>query len=297
VTELEIYINCHYDLEGAMTVRKDSKDYVDQKLIEQSNLKQCPLLAEWMAKTMESLQDIPERPERKGVPRGEQIGMPRAKARLHLYKILNPKFSLKKYSEIFGFAYGTVRNWTSDDEFLEQYNNYVGLFTLAYLTKLKELMEKRVTDEVGLLVDELEQYQNPDIVLSIYRNYLDFLQSEELAIDLIQIRFLITLTINSRKDVGDEKIRRKTLARFHDWEKTMMETAFKSLTESIAEGDKERTQIVADNLKSMTLTFMENCKEVSLKLFDKSGKRSSSERKKRTATRKKGVLLRLRSVT
>ena len=258
-----------------MAVQKDIKDYVDQKLIEQSNLKRCPLFADWVVQTMELLRDIPERPERKGVARGEQIGAPRAKARLHLYKILNPKFSLKKYAEIYGFAYGTVRNWTSDDEFLEQYNNYVGLFTLFYLTRLKELMEKRATNEVGQLINELEQYQNPDVVLSIYRNYLSFLESEDFAIELIHIHFLITLTIYSRKDVGDEETRREILSQFHDYEKTMMETAFEFLAKSIAKGDKKRAQNVADNLKSTVLDYMENCKELSLKFFDKSGKRKN----------------------
>jgi hypothetical protein len=98
-----------------------------------------------------------EEPIRKGRPRGELIGLRREKfVAAILYGTTN--LPLKEISELADVPYGSLRNWTSEDEqFLNVANGEQGsfsVFTVEYLRRRIEEIRK-VRDEGGDVYGEI----------------------------------------------------------------------------------------------------------------------------------------------
>jgi hypothetical protein len=123
-----------------MNKKEDFANY----FIEKNQLGMCLFLVSWLSKKLTELNKLPKKPDRHGVSKGEKMPMPRDKCLLALYKTIDPRLNLKKFSDLCEASYGTVKIWTSADENFAEYRDALeDEFISSYLEKFKQLVEER----------------------------------------------------------------------------------------------------------------------------------------------------------
>jgi hypothetical protein len=122
----------------------DKKEDFPIYFIKKTQLDRCPFLVSWVSKKLVELGKLPKKPDRHGVPKGEKMPLPRDKCLLALYKTVDPRLNLKKFSDLCEASYGTVKIWTSADENFTEYRDALeDEFVRLYLRKFKQLVEDR----------------------------------------------------------------------------------------------------------------------------------------------------------
>jgi hypothetical protein len=95
----------------------------------------CPFLQRWMGETFQAILD--------STP-GKDLLMQRKKLIYALYLVINPKFSKKRFGEVFEIAYGTARNWINDSKINEVAATYADDFVNKYISEIKKIVTKPI---------------------------------------------------------------------------------------------------------------------------------------------------------
>ncbi len=128
-------------------------DLLNQKI----GIGRYPHLWMWFQKKDQEISQIPDEVVRKGVPKGDQPGMQRAKIWLALLLAISPRFTLKAFAEAFGVPYGSVRHWTGDPSVMERAEE----FAADYVDSITKDIEKRYKapelDQADAMIRELSR--------------------------------------------------------------------------------------------------------------------------------------------
>ena len=110
----------------------------------------------------EKLQGYAER-TRKGTPRGDRIGFPKAKYWAALIALTNTP--LQEAARVVGITYGLLRRWRSEVEFkalvASLREEFVDTVFMPYIRRTWEAVRQRLNHEMELSLDELERLPGP----------------------------------------------------------------------------------------------------------------------------------------
>lgn len=110
------------------------EDYVGN-FLQEINAEKCPVLIGWFKSKLDEIMELPIKPDRKGIPKGDPMPIPRYKMLLALCRLVNPYLKLKDFAEAYDASYGTVRVWASR-KIEEGLRHDFGTYYRKHLTKL-----------------------------------------------------------------------------------------------------------------------------------------------------------------
>jgi len=100
----------------------------------------CPFMLNWLEDKLKKTWEIPKKPIKTGIPKGDLIPLPRSKEIFTLLKSFNPQLKLKPFADTYHTPYGTVANWNIESALLEAVELVQIEFALDYIEELKKLV-------------------------------------------------------------------------------------------------------------------------------------------------------------
>jgi len=106
--------------------------------------REMPVLSLWVGGKFQELEEIPEREERKGVPKGDPYPMSRIKLQFCLLKAVAPSFQLKlnRIAESLSVPYSTVREWNIHERVEAQAWAFAMEFQPAFIGSIDDSLNR-----------------------------------------------------------------------------------------------------------------------------------------------------------
>ena len=130
------------------------RDFLEN-LFKESGLDKVPTLNAYFGEHLPLVLSLPEKVDRTGVARGEIYPLARKKALLALLLFVNPKLSLKDFSESLKASYSSTRIWAREPRVLEAVTGHVEDFSERYVSEFFRLTREYTAEG---LVDEAKFY-------------------------------------------------------------------------------------------------------------------------------------------
>ncbi len=117
------------------------KAFYDE-LIENAGYKSDSFLMEWFNLKITDMIKLPDAVDRSGISKGDSLPVPKGKQLLALHEFAFPALPLKRFSDLYGLNYGTVRNWRNTDEIFPQVvSRYASEFIQQWVSEFMSCAE------------------------------------------------------------------------------------------------------------------------------------------------------------
>jgi hypothetical protein len=137
------------------------------------NAEKCPVLMGWFESKLKEINELPIKPDRSGIPKGDPMPIPRHKMLLALYRLVDPNLKLKDFAEAYDASYGTVRVWASK-KIEEGLQLDFGVYYRRRLTKIlcsefrDDEDDKIENDKIATLIQyHLEPFRYKNVLLLV----------------------------------------------------------------------------------------------------------------------------------
>jgi hypothetical protein len=131
-------------------------------------IKQFPLLSRWLDLQQTRAHRLPEKVDRKDVPRGEIYPLTRSKTLFALFLSVLPmlKFKLKDLAQQMSVPYGTIRHWAKEERVQDKTHEFAKKFANHFMEELARLLlhlEKEGSENDPVLAEERENLRQEAI--------------------------------------------------------------------------------------------------------------------------------------
>lgn len=220
------------------------------------NLEKCPFLLDWLTKKTEEINELPQKPDRHGIPKGDPIPMPRHKVLLALYRVVGEGFfRLNQFAGAYQISYGSVRNWLNDKAMAEKTAELLFDYVNLYLKTYNSLIESKDDnwDQIILLLNELKYYSK-GLWLIIHNHLRDadtphFSISDEDADKFLKHHTAWYYYAITRLRETDLVEHQQVVEEYLETEKLILEPLFEGLRDEIKKGNTIGAINITDNLK------------------------------------------------
>jgi hypothetical protein len=265
--------------------------------IDLGGLQNCDFLLEWLKNKYHEFAEVPEKPERKEIPKGDPLPIPRKKLFYALYKAITPKLSLKKFSEFHNVPYGTVRNWSIDPILIEKIGFLRLEFLISYIEKLEDLHfspERDISEHSDETVDKATkkalqhireaEYYDHTIAEMILRLLIEKLYSSEQDKEL-DWRLMIYnfLRMSDDRDIFNPPKNEKEKKSLEEYIKNegritvkFTKLTFSELKQLIEAGNTETALRVVDQLEDVALFNIKHKTDLKVSVLNKGKKGTGS---------------------
>lgn len=119
--------------------------------IPRSFIQQFPVLNQWLDLQFSKAYRIPEKVQRRNVPRGELYPLTRDKILFALMETIRPllRLNLKGLANELNIPYVTVRHWIGEDRVKARINEYAREFADYFMKDLETVLTEMAKDEKG----------------------------------------------------------------------------------------------------------------------------------------------------
>lgn len=118
------------------------------EIVSAAGYKPRSYMMEWLNRQIEELGKLPDAVDRSGISKGDALPVPKGKRLLALHEFVFNDLPLKRFAELYGLNYGTVRNWRNADEIFSQLiSRYASDFIQQWVSDFMKCAESSKPDD------------------------------------------------------------------------------------------------------------------------------------------------------
>ena len=147
---------------------------------------------------IEEKMDAYVEPERKGTPKGEEIGFSRQKYGASLMNITTLK--QKRIAKLLNVSYGLLRKWRTEERFREMVETHCREFARRFYGFIEELVKDELQIKKPIRLDDKEN--KPHMIMRRYSLFDEYRYGSQLRKRIKVILEKRITEINKRKEIG-----------------------------------------------------------------------------------------------